>query len=114
VWHIGTKKGPYVVLEDEPRRDIVYVDTKPANPATIKDLGQSGYDRKQISLGHRHVAHYYRSMLTDIEPPKVPHWTTQVDWGRLGRGIGAGIVLAILVIFLIVCCWGSIGAPVPG
>lgn len=96
VWHSRTKKGPWVVLEDDPGRDIVYVDTKPNRPATVQDLRQVGYDRKKINLGHRHVKHFYRTMLTDIEPPKGPHWTTRVNWEKLGMGLGVSII-ALLV-----------------
>jgi hypothetical protein len=105
VWHVHTKKGPYVVVEDDPRRDLVYVDTKPINPASAPDLRQHGYDRKKIDLGHRHVAHFYRSMLTDQKPDPGPHWTTRVDWKLVGEGAGFVTGIFAVLIFCLLVGW---------
>ena len=111
VWLITTKKGPWVVLEDDPQRDIVYVDSKANRPATVQDLRQVGYDRKKINLGHRHVDHYYRTMLTDVEPPKGPHWTTRVDWEKFGTAFGTGAFITLVIAFFIFVLWRELGAP---
>ena len=110
VWHVRTKKGPWVVVKDD-GGDIVYVDSTPNSPATVMDAKKTGNSHKRITIGHPDVAHHYRSMLTDKEPLPTPPWTSGVDWKDLGAGIGAALAVFITICFFIFIFWLELGAP---
>lgn len=105
VWHVQTKEGPWVVIEDNGKQ-LVYVDTKPNQPASHKNNPfRAAKNRHHIAIAHEDVKHYYRCMLTDKEPPKVPHWSTKLDWGKIGVGFGFGVATVLVITITIFIFW---------
>jgi hypothetical protein len=110
VWHVRTRKGPWIVVEDGGGQ-LVYVDTKPNRPAT---RGRNHYvdpHRYDVTLDHSDIEHHYRSVLTDKEPAPLPHWTSKVNWEKFGKGIGVGIGIVILGLIALFFFWLDAGAP---
>jgi hypothetical protein len=110
LWHIRTKKGPWVVVKDD-GGSVVYVDSTPNNPATTMDARKAGTSHKKLTISHPDVSHHYRSMLTDKEPKPAPSWTSKVDWERFGFGVGSVIILFLVSCFFLFIFWLEIGAP---
>jgi hypothetical protein len=109
VWHVRTKKGPWVVIEDTGGQ-LVYVDTKPDKPAT-KRRNFLDPHRHDVVLNHSDIEHYYRTVLTDKRPNPDPPWTSGVDWEKVGKGIGIGIGVVLLGLVGLFFFWLEAGAP---